>query len=108
MNFYEKYIALCEERGIDPSPAAIRAGFSKSAVSKWKSDPALIPTNRTIEKLCAYFHVDRSYFFDEKEEDAMVLTGLSDEDKLLIRLVLAAPDDVKQSIKLLLQRASRP
>ena len=42
--FYARFLALCKEKGVSTSKAAIDAGFSKSTVTKWKRDPAAKPS----------------------------------------------------------------
>ena len=105
MSFYEKFLCLCEERGIRPTPAALEAGITKSAVVRWKNDPDLLPSTRTLAKLCSYFNVPMSYFTGV-EEGGTVFPEVSEEDERLIRLVLSAPDKVKQSILTLLTQRS--
>lgn len=34
--FYDKYVALCAQKGITPSAAAKEIGINKAAVSNWK------------------------------------------------------------------------
>ena len=104
MDFYQKVIALCEERGISVSAAAEEAGFSKSSVTKWKQNPDIQPSLPIIEKLCAYFHVDRSYFLDGEEQGDFVLSNVPEEDKALIRMILSASDETKAAIRTLLCR----
>ena len=105
MTFYDKFLLLCSERGISPTRAAESAGLARSAVSKWKSDSSLIPSGKTIELLCSYFRVSPS-FFNGEERDGFFVSDVSEDDKQLIRLLLAAPDPVKQSIRVLLSRNS--
>ena len=49
--FYDRFVMLCESRGVSPSRAAIDAGLSKSTVTKWKRSPDARPTGTVIEKL---------------------------------------------------------
>ena len=49
--FYDRFVMLCESRGVSPSRAAIDAGLSKSTVTKWKRSPDARPTGNVIEKL---------------------------------------------------------
>lgn len=69
--FYERFVYLCEMRGVTPSRAAIDAGLSKSTVTKWKNDPSSRPTGTVIEKLTKYFGLSISELLGEKEEDSV-------------------------------------
>lgn len=55
--FYDRFVALCSQRGVTPSRAAVDAGLSKSTVTKWKNDPTARPTGNVIEKLTRYFDI---------------------------------------------------
>lgn len=105
MTFYQKYSALCEERGISKSEAAERAGFAKSSVSKWSKDSSIRPTLDIIDKICRFFNVDRSYFLGDLEEDQVTFTGISEEDKELIHHLLSAPAETKAAIRVLLKKS---
>lgn len=66
--FYDRFILLCNRRGVTPSRAAIDAGLSKSTVTKWKNDPNSRPTGSVIEKLTAYFGISISELLGENED----------------------------------------
>lgn len=53
--FYDRYVQLCEKKHISPTRAAIEAGFSKSLVSKWKSEKTKEPSPDIVRKLANYF-----------------------------------------------------
>lgn len=64
--FYDNFAALCKARGETPSRAAINAGLSKSAVSKWKREPDTAPSGAVLSKLSAYFGVPTSQLLGEQ------------------------------------------
>lgn len=66
--FYERFLALCKEKGVSTSKAAIDAGFSKSTVTKWKQDPTAKPSSSVVLKLCKYFDVSASELLGTEEE----------------------------------------
>lgn len=55
--FYERFIALCAQRGESPSRAALNAGISKAVVSKWKQNPDAFPSGPVAKKLANYFGI---------------------------------------------------
>lgn len=55
--FYERFIALCAQRGESPSRAALNAGISKAVVSKWKQNPDAFPSGPVAKKLAEYFGI---------------------------------------------------
>lgn len=61
--FYQKFIALCNERGISPSKAALEMGLSKAANTGWASGK--VPRDATKAKIADYFNVPVEYFDGE-------------------------------------------
>lgn len=65
--FYDRFVMLCESRGVSPSRAAVDAGLSKSTVTKWKRCPDSRPTGNVIDKLTKYFGVSVAELLGEEE-----------------------------------------
>ena len=63
--FYDRFVALCAQRGESPSRAAINAGISKAVVTKWKQNPAAFPSGAVVEKLTAYFGISEAELMQE-------------------------------------------
>lgn len=66
--FYDRFVALCAQRGESPSRAAINAGISKAVVTKWKQNPAAFPSGAVVEKLTDYFGVSVAELLQEAED----------------------------------------
>lgn len=71
-SFYARFARLSRSYGISPSRAALDAGISKSAVSKWKREPDSVPTGTVLAKLSAYFGVPASALLGEQQEPPAV------------------------------------
>lgn len=69
MNFYERFLALCNDRNVSPSSVAESIGKSRSSVSRWKN--GAVPSDATISALAAYFQINKSYF----DGDELVSSG---------------------------------
>lgn len=63
--FYDRFCALCAQRGETPSRAALNAGISKAVVSKWKQNPAAFPSGPVVEKLTNYFGISVTELLQE-------------------------------------------
>lgn len=63
--FYDRFIQLCEQKGVAPSRAAIDAGISKSLVTKWKANACKDPSPDVLRKLANYFGMTVSDLLDE-------------------------------------------
>lgn len=55
--FYDKFIALCAQKGITPNRAANEIGFDRTSISKWKKS-GFTPQSKTLVKIAQYFGVD--------------------------------------------------
>lgn len=66
--FYDRFVMLCEKRGVSPSRAAIDAGLSKSTVTKWKRFPDSRPTGNVIDKLTRYFGLSVAELLGDEEQ----------------------------------------
>ena len=56
MNFYNKFVNLCNEIGKKPSAVAEEIGLSKSLVTRWKNGGGV--TDATAAKVASYFNVE--------------------------------------------------
>ena len=77
--FYDRFIELCQLRGVSPSRAATEAGIHKSTVTKWKQKGDTKISGANLERLTAYFGLspDELYGLKATEEDA----GLTRRDE---------------------------
>lgn len=72
--FYDRFVALCAQRGESPSRAAQNAGVSKAAVSRWKQNPDAFPSGAAVGKLSAYFGVSVTELLGEAPEEQSAQT----------------------------------
>lgn len=79
MCFYDKFAALCKEKGVSETRALIEADLSKSLRTKWMNKPETVPNGESLTKLSKYFNVPIDYFMDLGIKKAPA--GNSDEGK---------------------------
>lgn len=60
--FYDKIIELCEQRGINISTFAEKAGFAKGSPSSWQKGSA--PSSNALIKTAKYFGVSTDFLLD--------------------------------------------
>lgn len=77
--FYDKFVYLCQQKGVSPSKAAVDAGISKSLVTKWKNNKVAIPSPDVLTRLSKYFSVPVSELIEEENEKP-VLTQKDERD----------------------------
>lgn len=53
--FWNKFVALCAEKGKKPNPVAKELGFSSGSVTSWKQGAT--PHDTTLKKIADYFGV---------------------------------------------------
>ena len=115
VNFYEKYVALCNARGMSPSAAAEAAGTTRAAVSRWKKGS--IPNDTTILVLADYFGVkpidlfpdERNKFGAESRNldtpsDRLGLELLKDDERLLLESYRTMGDAERFAMQIIAKR----
>lgn len=105
MNFYDKYLELCNKIGKSPSAVAIEIGLSKPSVNRWKNGGK--PTDATAAKIASYFGVSVTYLFGKETEEKNPTTEndseISKAKSELIKKVMQMSDEELQKLDLLLQ-----
>ena len=106
MNFYNKYVEMCNKIGKAPSAVAIEIGLSKPSVNRWKNGGS--PTDATAAKIATYFNVSVAYLMGKEEIEEKNPTtendsGISKAKADLIKKVMQMSDEELQKLDLLLQ-----
>ena len=73
--FYDKFVLLCNQKGVAPSRAALEAGISKSLVTKWKNNSVEVPSPEILRKLSAYFMDPVSELIGEDQKEKPLVNG---------------------------------
>lgn len=85
INFYDRFIKLCDLNNIKPTPALQALGLSTGCMQKWKSGAAVTVT--TLEKVANYFDVPPEYFLSD--EAHLALYSKAALDKLILDEIAA-------------------
>lgn len=75
--FYERYLSLCNEKGVSPSKAALVNGISKTSVTRWKDGAT--PNAEILGSLSKYFNVSTDYLLGNSDIKNKPTTGKGDE-----------------------------
>ena len=77
--FWNRFVALCAEKGKKPNPVAKELGFSSGSVTSWKQGST--PHDTTLQKIADYFGVTVAYLkgIEEKEEAPTAETVEADD-----------------------------
>ena len=78
--FFNRFKALCDEKGVSVYRACTDIGLNRSAVAKWKSGGK--PNGTTAARLADYFGVTTDYLLEQTEQraPAQIRAAVSDED----------------------------
>ena len=104
MNFYNRYVDMCNQIGKSPSAVSIEIGLSKSTVNRWKNGGS--PTDATATKIASYFGVSVTYLLgkeDQKNPTTKNDSGISAAKASLIKKVMQMSDEDLQKLDLLLR-----
>lgn len=96
--FYDKLKELCASKSIKPSRVAIECGFSKSAVSHWKSD-GTIPQREILSKIADYFNVSVDYLLGNEEQKQASVSDNDIKFALFGEVADEIPDEKLQEVK---------
>lgn len=105
MNFYDRYVELCNARGKSPSAVAIEIGLAKPTVNRWKNGS--LPTDATLARIASYFGVSIAFLMGKEDKQKNSVTengnGIPKERADFINYVLQMPDEKFEKLKNLLQ-----
>ena len=104
MNFYERYVEMCNKVGKSPSAVAIEIGLSKPSVNRWKNGGS--PTDATASKIASYFGVPVTYLLSKEEQKnptTEIGSGMTKAKADLIKKVMQMSDEELQKLDLLLR-----
>lgn len=66
VNFYDRYISLCNRAEKTPSAVALEIGLAKPTITKWKNGGGV--TDATAAKVAKYFGVSVGYLLGTEDE----------------------------------------
>lgn len=65
--FYDRFIELCNQKNIKPTPLVVGMGLSSSNVSQWKKGST--PRPEVLAKLADYFGVSVEYLLTGEQKE---------------------------------------
>lgn len=102
--FYDRFKALCENKKISPTRAAIDMGFSNSITTKWKKTGAT-PDGVTLAKIAEYFGITVDELLGKEKQPAD--GELSDDEKAMLDLFRRASEDSRRLALLALEHGEQ-
>ena len=109
--FYERFLALCEQKSVAPSAAATKAGFNRGTVSVWKKKYTagvdVRPDKDVLDKICAYFGCQETWLLGIDEHEKKPTPENESErsymDSVLMDAFKQADESTQEAILLLLK-----
>lgn len=77
--FYDRYVAICQSKGISPSKAAEEIGLNKASVTNWKKS-GYTPRADTLQRIADYFGVSVALLLGTETKTAPTLTEKDERD----------------------------
>ena len=97
--FYDRFVALCEKKGVSENKACADSGISRSVAAKWKnqlnSGKDVKPSAKTLKALSDYFGVSTDYLLTGVEPEPVI-----EDDIAEIRDAMRSNDELKILFKL--------
>lgn len=69
--FWQKFVSLCEDKGVSPTAAGAAIGVTSASVANWKKGG--VPRRSAIKALSDYFNVPISFFSESDPDQATIL-----------------------------------
>lgn len=91
MSFYEKFVRLCDEKGVKPGRAASDCGINRSNVTSWKNN-GYTPRGEALQRIAAYFGVSSDSLLGLEKEREPADNG---DDQKAYSAKLAVEEDSK-------------
>ena len=85
MDFYDKFIDLCNKAGESPSPLAEKLGMHRTAVTNWKKRLST-PTPANLKKIADHFGVPVSYFEEDAKDERSLFAIIDTHEKKLLEI----------------------
>lgn len=79
MSFYERFVTLCNQKGVKPSRAASDCGINRSNVTNWKNK-GYTPRGDVLQHLADYFGVSADYLLGAENKETPVLNKKDERD----------------------------
>lgn len=93
--FWEKFLSLCNEKGVSPNGVCAELGLSNAVATKWKNGSA--PRASTARKIADYFGVSVSYLLGVVDDpDPIALVDPSKKAPPLIEKIDEAMKDLSE------------
>lgn len=90
--FYDRFIKLCDQKGVSRTKACVDCGVSRTAWHKWEN--GAIPNGATINKFAAYFDVTVGALLEgEQKNNPPSELVLTEREIALIKLLRTLPPD---------------
>jgi len=90
--FYDRFVQLCEEKGVKPTNACIESGLSRGLAAKWKSTKANKPSADVLEKLSAYFGKSIDLILGNEPKEKATIDSVDDDLKEYLEELRERPE----------------
>ncbi len=94
--FKQKFIDLCNKKGVSPTSVCKHIGLSNAAYSCWSEKT--IPREATIRKIADYFNVTPEYLKGNEEKENKKSSELTEQEEFLLNSFRKTTEEGRQRI----------
>lgn len=94
--FYDRFISLCDQKGVSRTKACVDCGISRTAWHKWEDGAT--PNGATINKFATYFDVTVGSLLEEEQKNSPSEIELTEGEMDLIKLFRQVPVDQQPAV----------
>lgn len=91
MTFYERFVMLCEKKGIKPGRVANECNISRSNVTSWKNN-GYTPRGDVLQRIASYFDVSVDFLLGEEEQKEKPLVNGDEELTEYLEILKTRPE----------------
>ena len=74
MTFYERFVMLCDKKGVKPGRVASECNINRSNVTSWKNN-GYTPRGDVLQRIANYFDVSVDFLLGEEQKEKPLVNG---------------------------------
>lgn len=106
MEFYQRFLELCEEKGVKPTNLLLSMNLSSSKGTAWKNGS--LPSTEILIALSNEFNVSVDYLVGKSDvRNAVHESSLSEDEQMVVQMLRGGTPELRNAVEVLLGRGRR-
>jgi len=103
MEFYQRFLELCEEKGVKPTNLLLSMNLSSSKGTAWKNGS--LPSTEILLSLSKEFNVSVDYLVGKSDiRNPISENSLSEDEQKIVELLRSSTPELRNAVEVLLGR----